>query len=110
MTTSGVIYDKALIESTIAKVMEQFSDKIERIRYNIGQDWAGEPALFFRVLLNDHAVYQNSGRVIETRAFADVAALISDRLREAVNESDVFPYFSFRTVSEQNELLNEEWQ
>jgi hypothetical protein len=46
-------YTEGEIEKAIDAVRKELPDKIERILYTIGDDWADEPALFFRVLLKD---------------------------------------------------------
>ena len=53
MPTLEVKYDRRQIEPAIGDVMNDFPGEIERIRYSIGNDWASEPALYFRVLLKD---------------------------------------------------------
>ena len=44
-------YNTQAIEEAVSAAQTKFSADIEYIRYSIRDDWAGEPALFFHVLL-----------------------------------------------------------
>jgi hypothetical protein len=82
----------------------KFPGDVVRIRYSIGEDWVGDPAIFFRVLLSDNA---------SRREFlADVTGRVSDELFDSLHlrESDYTPYFNFRSKSEQDKLQDPEWK
>ncbi len=48
-------YNTQAIEEAVSAAQTKFSADIEYIRYSIRDDWAGEPALFFHVLLKDRS-------------------------------------------------------
>lgn len=77
---------------------------VARIRFSLGEDWSGDPAIFFRVLVCDEAAkkWQDlpglMGRISRT---------IIDVLR--LDELDYIPYFNFRSQAEQDQFRSPEW-
>jgi hypothetical protein len=76
----------------------------------VGEDWADDPALFFRVLLKDSSdtqmVLRDEGA---GRRVFDLSRLITDALTNEVHADDLQPYFAFRSVSEQEKLRDPKW-
>ena len=75
---------------------------VVRIRFDIGEDWSGDPAIFFRILLSDQAARE------------DRLTLTTRRVRAALGELKLveiglFPLHSFRSESEQEELNEASW-
>ena len=91
------------INAAVAEVMKEMSPSVRYIRYDIGQDWSGQWAVFFRVLLSDDAA-RNRLREIVTR----VMWRTSDRLD--IPALGLFPYFDFRSESEQANLRESAWE
>lgn len=81
-----------------------FPGEVVGIRYSIGHDWNGDPAIFFRVLLSDAASRQGT--------LADVTGRVGGQLFDHLQlaESDYTPYFYFRSKAEQDKLKDPEWQ
>ena len=73
------------------------------IRYDLGEDWSGDPAIFFRVLLSDEASKDHNLRTTVQRFTSTILAEI-DPL-----DLGLQPYFNFRSESEQRELKEEAW-
>jgi len=67
--------------------------------YRIGNDWSGDPAIFFLIILSDEASNPRKLRQV-TRPVVD---FITKRI-DPLNEWGLIPYFSFRSQSEQAEL------
>jgi hypothetical protein len=110
--TFDVKYDKQQIETAIGHVMQDFPGEIARIRYSIGNDWASEPALFFRVLLADpnHLFEDLPSRDLATqRNFTGLCRGIIKKLATDLHFETYQPYFNFRTVAEQNRLRSPQW-
>jgi hypothetical protein len=109
MSLTTIRYDRERLERAVKTVETQFPDKIERIRYSVGEDWADDPALFFRVLLKDSSdtrmIRQDEGR----KHIFDLSRVIIDALRSNVHADDLQPYFAFRSVSEQEKLRDPKW-
>lgn len=75
---------------------------VVRIRYEINEDWSGEWAIFFRVVLTDEAAGHR---------LRDVATKV---VRELARQLDfpgmgLFPYHNFRSESEQATLQEPAW-
>ena len=110
MFISAVDYDKEQIDRAVTVVREKFPNDVERIAYSVREDWADDPALFFRVLLKDR-----EGTLSQFRPpsrLDDVLSLCSSimiDLRSAVRAYRLQPYFAFRWVSEQERLRDPEW-
>jgi hypothetical protein len=87
------------INSAVAQVKAQLSPSVQSISYQIAQDWSGQWAIFFRVLLSDEA---------SARSLRDITDQVVWRMSERLDlpELGLFPYFDFRSVSEQA-MLNE---
>jgi len=94
---------KKEIAATVDAIAAEFQPKVRRIRWEIGKDWYGDPALFLRILLADSAT---KGRRLALIANA-VQRQIHDKLTP--DEFGLYPYCSFRSESEQEELQDKDW-
>ncbi len=88
------------INAAVTEVVNELSPSVRRIRYDIDQDWSGQSAIFFRVLLSDDASEPKNLREIAPR----VVWRMSDQLY--LLGLGLFPYFNFRSEAEQA-LINE---
>ena len=75
-----------------------------RLRYTLGEDWSGDPAIFFRVLLSDRASRRDQLYSVTSR----VKDAIVQRL-EPFEQWGVLPYFSYRSQAEQSMLQEAPW-
>lgn len=91
------------INVAVSEVERDLAPWVKRIRYSIDQDWAGEWAIFFRVLLSDDAAQ---------RMLKDVASQVVWRTSERLDFPDLnlFPHFDFRSESEQARLHDPAWE
>lgn len=96
--------NQALFQEQIENIRRRFDGDIVSIRYSLGKDLIGEPVIRFRVMLAD-AVGDDDERLWA------VGSAVRDAIRDEVDfdPSDHVPIFSFRTVSEQAELQDPEW-
>jgi len=90
------------IEAAIARVQESIGPDVVRIRYEIGEDWSGDWAIFFRIVLTDDAARNRLGEV------ADKVVWGLDQQLDFPGMG-VFPYHNFRSVSEQAMLQEPAW-
>jgi hypothetical protein len=76
---------------------------VRYIRYSVAPDWNGESALFFRVVLADE--------VSTGERLRDITTQVIWRISEWLNlpELELFPYFDFRSESEQATLNEASW-
>ena len=99
---AGVV-KQAEIGRGVASVEREMAPDVVRIRHNIGSDWSGDDAIFFRIVLSDRASREDRLPAVSER--------VSSRLSEELNLADtcLLPYFSFRSESEQAALNDEAW-
>jgi hypothetical protein len=90
------------INAAVSEVVRLMAPDVVHIRYDIGRDWSGDWAIFFRVLLSDEAS--------KTR-LREVARQVVRRLDERLDfpSMGLFAYHNFRNVSEQAALREEAW-
>jgi hypothetical protein len=73
-------------------------------RYNLENDWSGDPAIFFWVTLTDDASRRENLR----RATAAFTNTINQHV-DLLNDWGLIPYFNFRSESEQAKLNDEDY-
>ncbi len=88
----------------VEDVAKKFPNDVVRIRHSFSRDWDGDPAIYFRIVLTDEA----GGRHPLTRQIRD--ALVKDLALYESEYSLYIPYFSYRTVSEQEQIKELEWE
>ena len=91
------------INAAIAEVVNEIAPSVVHIRCEIGEDWSGDPAIFFRVLLSDDAS--------KAKNLNDVTSRVEQRMAEKVDFSAIglFAYFNFRSQSEQAKMREPAW-
>jgi hypothetical protein len=102
MYLPSAVTKQAEIEAAIARVQQSIGPDVVRIRYEIGEDWSGQWAIFFRIVLGDDAAR------IRLR---DVATRVVSELAQQLDfpGMGVFPYHNFRSQSEQAMLQEPAW-
>jgi hypothetical protein len=96
-------------QTEVANAVDQFirtlGPEVVRVRYNIGEDWTGDPALYFRVVLSDSVA-------VDRKTFIDAA----ERVREAFFEQlqplenwGLFPHVNFRSNAENAQVTDPKW-
>ena len=90
-------------DQQVREIAMKFPDEVVAIGYSPSYDWNGDPAIYFRVLLTDHASQRS--------VLGDVTARVGDELFDSLQfeRSDYIPYFYFRSKSEQDKLKDPEW-
>lgn len=98
----AVITMNPQINAAIREVVNLLAPDLVYIRYEIGKDWSGDWAIFFRALLSDDA---------SKNRLRDVASQVECRLAERLDfpAMGVFPYYNFRSESEQAEMREPAW-
>ena len=91
------------ITAAITDVLKEMMPEVQRINYEIMQDWTGEWAVFFRVLLSDEASQRDRLRELAPR----LLRLLSDKLD--IPNLGMFPHIDFRSQSEQAEINDPAW-
>jgi hypothetical protein len=99
----GVAQQGAL-DASIREIVGTLGPDVIRVRYTLGEDWTGDDAIFFRVLLSDRASKGN-------RLFP-ATRRVRDRIVQTldpVEQWGLLPYFAFRSQSEQAALKEKAW-
>ena len=93
---------RAEIDAAIKCVLQTVGSDVVRIRYDIGEDWTGQWAIFFRVVLVDEAAKHH---------LRDIATSIVWGLAREIDfhAMGVLPYHNFRSESEQAALQEPAW-
>jgi len=86
------------IHAAIAEVVREMTPAVQRIDYEIAQDWTGEWAIFFKVLLSNEASKRTRLRSVAPR----VVRRMSDNLD--LPTLGLIPYFDFRSQAEEDKL------
>jgi hypothetical protein len=93
------------VEKAVDEFLKTLGPEVVRVRYNIGEDWMGDPALYFRIVLSDSVA-------VDRKTFTDNAARI-DRLffdqLQSLGNWGLFPHVSFRSNAEQTALNDPKW-
>jgi hypothetical protein len=83
------------INAAVAAVLRELTPAVQGIDYEIAQDWSGQWAIFFRVLLSDEASKRAHLRNVVTQVVSRVSEKID------IPGLGLFPYFDFQSQSEQ---------
>jgi hypothetical protein len=99
----GTITKQPQINAAITEVVNELAPSVVHIRFQIGEDWSGDPAIFFRVLLSDEASTAQNLREVTKR--------VERRMEEKVDffEPRIIPYFNYRSQAEQSKLQDPIW-
>jgi hypothetical protein len=95
------------VEKAVDEFLKTLGPEVVRVRYNIGEDWMGDPALHFRIVLADSSVDLKS---------LDKVGKVTGQIRrpffeklQSLGNWGLFPYINFRTESEQAQLNDPKW-
>lgn len=97
--------DTTEVEKAVDAFIKTLGPEVVRVRYNIGEDWTGDPVLYFRVLLAVDASSQE-------REFLTTAKRIEKTFFESLKPLEnwgLFPHVSFRSNAEQSHHDDPEW-
>jgi hypothetical protein len=97
--------NQSYLEESLSQVAKQLSPEVTRVTYRLRPDSTDEPSVFFRVLLADE--------YIKEETLADLTRRISDRILDAVRPVENWglrSYFNFRSVSEQARRRDPDWE
>ena len=91
------------LEKQVLEIEKKFPEEVVGIRYSVGEDWSGDPAIFFRVLLTDSA----SRREVIGEVGQRVSRVLSDTVYR--DSPDYFAHINYRSKSDQERLKDPEW-
>jgi len=91
------------LAAAVGAVAKSLAPDVARIRYTIGDDWSGRPAIHFRVVLSNDASQRPKLPAVTNR----VEAAIRGRLD--FGAMGLLDYYNFRSESECVALKDEDW-
>ena len=92
------------LDAAVLDAIGELGPDVIRVFYSVGEDWTGDPSIFFRIVLSDGSTTDDK----LLRTTQRVSSHIEDRL-EPMEEWGLLPYFDFRSKSEQDELKAKAW-
>ena len=96
--------DQEQLAVEIERVKLKLGPEVVRLMHNVGPDMDGDPSIFIRVVLTDAASREE--------ILADVTWGIAKSFFDELRPQEVwglYPYFSFRSHSEQPEQNDSAW-
>jgi len=102
MLSPSIIAPESKVNAAITDVLKQLYPDVQRIFFNFGPDWSGDPAVFFRIIISDEAARM---RLRET--MAKVVGMLESILN--LETMGLHVYHNVRSESEQAALGEESW-
>jgi len=103
MLVPGVTTQQPAINAAVSEVARLLAPDVQHIRYDIAQDWSGDWAIFFRIVLSDEA-----SKVRLREITRKVVSVLDARVDFCA--MGLLAYHNFRSVSEQAVLQEEAWE
>lgn len=99
---SGLVNQRK-ITSAVERAAKALSADVVRIRFDLEDDWTGNPSLFFKIVITDQASRPEKLREVSQRVTRKI-------MNEAkVDQTGLLAYFSFRSQSEHAKIKDPEW-
>ena len=92
------------LDRAISGLKPALGPEVVRLRYSLGQDWTGDSAIFFRIVLTDRASRRDQLLSVTTRVEDAINRSIQPEL-----EWGVLPYYRFRSESETTAMPDDAW-
>jgi hypothetical protein len=99
VTIPRAVLQRTQFAAAVAEVERQLIPDVLRIRFTLDEDWAGDPAVHFRIVLPDNVV--EFGKILPA---TDKIEEMIERNIEPFEQWGVWPYYDYRSASEQAEL------
>ena len=92
------------LQDIIAEAAKRLAPEVVHVAYRLAPDSTGEPSLFFRIVLADEYIHEDTLADLTER----VAITLLDATRPLENWG-LRPYFNYRSKSEQELQPDPEW-
>lgn len=100
----GGYIDQQQLASDIERARLKLGPEVVRLRYNVGEDSGGDPAIFFRIVLTDETI-----RVTQLGQFVRSVEDTVDRECRPLENWGLLSYFNYRTQSEEDQIQDPAW-
>lgn len=99
MYVPAAFAQQAQFQSAVNRAAQQLRPHVVDLTFTLGNDWSGEPAAFFMVILSNPA----SRREQLLRITNQVSNAIVQKV-QPLEQWGVLPYFNFRSEAEQAKI------
>ena len=104
MVPPGFVHQGHL-DAVIKNTMGSLGPEVANVAYRIGPDSTGEPSIFFRILLADPYVREDTLVDLTRRIATDLLNVV-----RPLEDWSLRPYFNFRRKSEQDRRRDPDWE
>ena len=99
MNVPTAFAQQARFQAAVARAAQRLAPNVVSIIPTLGNDWSGEPAVFFMVILADTASRRDRLLKISNQVEQTIVQKV-----QPLEQWGVLPYFNFRSQSEQAKL------
>ncbi len=92
------------LDNAVSAMIPLLGPDVERLRYTVEEDWSGDPAIYFKIVLSDDASLNDSLR----NATMQIEAAIDSHL-DPLLEWGLLSYFNYRSHSEFSARQEKAW-
>ena len=104
MVPTGYVH-RGHLNDVIKNTIGSLGPEVTHVAYSIGPDSTGESSIFFRILLTDSYIREETIADLTRR----IAAVLSNAVRP-IEDWGLRPYFNFRSKSEQDRRRDPDWE
>ena len=97
-------FDQVELDNEVERAKLKLGPEVVRIKHSLGEDTSGDPAIYFRIVLADWAVREETLGDMT----GQIAKVFRDELRPLENWG-LIPYFRFRKQSERAKMNDLAW-
>jgi hypothetical protein len=90
---------QAQFQSTVNRVARQLRPQVNDITFALGNDWSGEPAVFFMIILSNTASRREQLLRVTNQVSNTIVQMV-----QPLEQWGVLPYFNFRSEAEQAKI------
>ncbi len=102
IVASGLVNQRK-ISAGVERAAKALSADVVRIRFDLEDDWTGNPSLFFKIVITDQASRPEKLREVSQRVTRKIMS------EAKVDQTGLQAYFSFRNQSEHAKMKDPEW-
>jgi hypothetical protein len=87
---------QAQFQSAVNRAAQQLRQHVVDLAFTLGNDWSGEPAVFFMVILSNAASQRDQLLRVTNQVSNAIVQMV-----QPLEQWGVLPYFNFRSEAEQ---------
>lgn len=103
MQLTAASVDRDQLDQALGTVARTLGPDVKSVSYELRDDWSGDPAIFFHVVLADEACTPSRRKGVRGLEWEIVRSL------SPLERWGVLPYFSYRSETDQKTLGERPW-